>query len=276
MVWVCLCACGETTEVNANKLRFGVTKSCGCRKGRVATARNKANAKHGHALTRNPSPTYRVWRSAITRCEYPSHRAFKSYGARGISMCSEWREDFRVFLKDMGERPEGYSLDRIDSEGDYEPGNCRWVFALEQAKNTRANVRLTFQGETLILADWAQRLGAAPNALRMRLQRGWSVEKALSTPFKEYKPRANAASPAVKAERKARSDFKHRYRHLTGDLTFDDWQEVLSTYGDKCAYCGCPPETMDHVVPLSRGGKHTKSNVVPACRSCNSSKKDSI
>src|SRR5690606_14676186 len=119
---------------------------CGCRKGRVATARNKANAKHGHALTRNPSPTYRIWRGAITRCEDPRHRAFKSYGASGISMCPEWRQDFRVFLKDMGERPEGYSLDRIDPDGNYEASNCRWVPASEQAKNTRANVRLTFQG----------------------------------------------------------------------------------------------------------------------------------
>lgn len=212
----------------------------------------------------------------IARCENPRHTQFRHYGGRGVTVDPSWRSSFDVFLADMGPRPEGHTLDRIDPNEPYSPTNCRWATPQQQAQNTRSNVWLTLNGESLILSDWAKRLGGKPNALRMRLKKGWPLERALTEPFEPRRPR-KITNPVPLEERQARSAFKHRYRHLSGDLTYDEWQWILSKHGQKCSYCGTDKNlTMDHVFPLSKGGCHTASNVVPACRSCNSSKQDRV
>lgn len=140
---------------------------------------------HGHTQAHGiVSPTYCSWQNMKTRCTNPSHAQFKDYGAKGITMCSRW-EKFENFLADMGERPEGRTLDRIDNDKGYEPGNCRWATAKEQAREKRRN--LTHNGITLSVTDWAAKLGIKQATLNARLNRhGWSVEKALTTPARNY------------------------------------------------------------------------------------------
>lgn len=277
VVWVCLCVCGNFAEVDANKLRFGVTQSCGCRRGRVTTARNISLTKHGHGRTHDQSPTYKAWRGMISRCEYPKHQSYEHYSAMGIKVAPRWRRSFKAFLADMGERPVGMTLDRKDSTKGYGPGNCRWATTLDQNKNRTSSVHLTLNGVTLIIADWARKLECKVSALRMRLSKGWSVERALTQPFEYRTPRKNSGPKPI-SDAKLRSKFKSYYKHLYrgsgDDLTFEQWQEILEKYDHRCVYCGAPDaKTMDHVVSLKNGGLHTASNVKPACRVCNSKKR---
>lgn len=124
--WLCTCTCGQQTIVGSNALVKGNTRSCGHL--RRATI-------HGMEGTR----TYTSWESMIQRCTNPRTYSYRNYGARGISVCAEWRE-FATFYRDMGTRPDGRTLDRIDNEGNYEASNCRWATPSEQAKNKRKKI----------------------------------------------------------------------------------------------------------------------------------------
>jgi len=124
---------------------------------------------------------YKSWENMIQRCTNPGAPNYEDYGGRGVAVCERWR-NFGNFLADMGERPPGTSLDRINNEGDYEPDNCRWATVAEQVRNTRRNVTVTIDGETRILKDWAQHLGLRYNTIIVRLHRGWSLEDAMYTP----------------------------------------------------------------------------------------------
>lgn len=156
------------------------------------------NTKHGHARidTVGASPTYQSWRSMIARCRDARSPSFRFYGARGISVCDRWK-DFATFLQDMGERPAGTTLDRIDNAKGYEPGNCRWSTQVEQQNNRSTNRRIEFQGRTQTLAEWARELGLPQGLLWHRLGSGWSVERALTEPR------------GAKPQRKARTHCKH-------------------------------------------------------------------
>lgn len=123
---------------------------------------------------------YNTWGSMKARCSNKKNPRFNRYGGRGISVCERW-SSFDNFFADMGNRPEGMTLDRINNDGDYEPSNCRWATTSEQLKNTSRIRHLTLNGETLSLVDWAKKIGVKANTLTMRLNSyGWSVEKALS------------------------------------------------------------------------------------------------
>lgn len=134
--------------------------------------------KHGHSPHRGASPTYRTWSGMIQRCKNPNEPAFNRYGGRGITVCDDWL-NFEGFLADMGERPKGKSLDRIDNNGGYCPENCRWATRKEQSNNTRTNRRITYKGKTKTLAEWSRCTGIKPSTLRTRLWRGWSIRRAL-------------------------------------------------------------------------------------------------
>jgi hypothetical protein len=125
------------------------------------------------------TPEYRRWRCMKTRCLNPHDAAYYRYGGAGIKICDRWLK-FESFFADMGYVPEGYQLDRIDSGGNYEPSNCRWVTPQRQQNNRRNNLRLTFNGETLTAADWARRIGIKDNTLCERYRRGWPIERILS------------------------------------------------------------------------------------------------
>lgn len=180
--WNCECTCGNLTQVAGNSLRTGNTKSCGCtRMENLHVAARIATTKHGMYGT----PTYSVWQGMLARCDKPSHKSYKDYGGKGITVCSRWRS-FEPFLEDMGIRPSGLTIDRIDGSGNYEPGNCRWATAKTQANNRHNNRLNTYQGETKTTTQWAEdpRCVVSFVTFAKRIDCGWPIEHALTAPYR--------------------------------------------------------------------------------------------
>jgi len=176
----CRCSCQLGTEktVRASRLLYGGhSLSCGC----LARELSHSRKTHGHWTGNHATKTYTVWVAMKARCRCPTSHNYPRYGARGISVCSQW-DDFAAFLADMGEAPPGMSLERIDNDGNYEPANCRWASPLEQGRNRSTNRPLTLNGTTLCLIEWAEQLGINAATIAMRKTKGWSDERALTTP----------------------------------------------------------------------------------------------
>jgi len=168
----CRCDCGTEREVRSSAVRTGGSISCGClRRERHAAA----ITKHGQADT----PVYKVWTAMHQRCSNPKSQMWHLYGSRGIVVDPRWAT-FAQFAADMGPRPEGGTLERIDSNGNYSPENCRWATVLEQNRNTSRNRYIEFNGETRTISEWARLLGMHRGTLRVRLSVGWSIEDALT------------------------------------------------------------------------------------------------
>ena len=180
-IWICRCVCGNEMEVTGGRLRSGNTKSCGCLHKEVVRSLFR---KHGESNgSGNISPEYESWCHMIGRCYNPKNKDFHHYGGRGISICSKWRDSFPSFLSDIGRRPApGYSLDRIDVNLGYSPVNCRWVKQKQQCRNKRTNRRITIDGVTKILCEWAEESGVSWQAIRYRLEAGWDPRTAVFTP----------------------------------------------------------------------------------------------
>jgi len=152
--WKCKCDCGRTSVVRSDQIRSGHAKSCGC-----LGKSNLDSTIHGHtSLNGYRSKEYQAWQNARERCYNPKAVSYSNYGGRGIGMHSKWRHSFTLFLKNMGPCPSGCTLERIDNDGNYELGNCRWATKQEQMRNRHDNVWLEYHGRELILTDWAREL----------------------------------------------------------------------------------------------------------------------
>lgn len=173
----CRCECGVVKEYRLYTLRNGNTKSCGC----LAQENYGANLRT-HGLSDRAE--YRIWQGMLSRCNSSDSQAYRNYGGRGIAVCERWSSSFESFFGDMGPRPsDKHSIDRIDNDGNYEPGNCRWATQKEQARNTRRNYLIEHNGETRCVSDWAEYYGFSPGILYTRLVKlGWTFDKAVSWP----------------------------------------------------------------------------------------------
>jgi len=171
--WICRCDCGNIISVLGSSLTTGNTKSCGC-KAREATSQR--SAKHRLTGTR----VYRIWQAMLNRCRNKKTINYYNYGGKGISVCKRW-ESFENFLFDMGNPLDSQSIDRINNNGNYEPNNCKWSTRSEQCRNKSNNRKITLNGRTRTLSEWASDLDICQSSLRERLD-NWSLEDALTRP----------------------------------------------------------------------------------------------
>lgn len=197
-IWNCLCECGKTHTASGSDLTTGDIRSCGCLGKEMLVARN---ITHGLSKT----PEYGIWQAMKNRCTNPTVSNYKNYGGRGIKVCDRWLNSFSAFYEDMGKRPSpAYSIERIDYDGNYEPGNCKWATALEQANNRCTNHRGFYRGEEVTIAELARRTGISPMTLYCRIVRaGKTFEEAA-----EYRT--------------------ERYAFSGKELTLKEWAKELS------------------------------------------------
>lgn len=164
--WTCRCDCGNIIDVKRRYLRNGDSKSCGC-----------LRTKHGQYKTR----LYRIWRHMHDRCDNTNDTRFKDYGGRGITVCREW-DDFSSFMQ--WAMSHGYTdtltIDRIDTNGNYEPNNCRWITMAEQQSNKRNNHLITSHGQTMTMAQWSRYTNIPVKTIHKRLSDGWTDDDAVS------------------------------------------------------------------------------------------------
>ena len=169
--WECLCDCGSSTAHKGYYLKNGLSKTCGY------SCKYRGNVTHHKSKT----PEYRSYVSMLYRCNNPNARGYFNYGGRGIKVCDKWDKSFTNFLEDMGEKPtKKHQIERIDTNKDYTPENCKWATVKEQCNNKRNNTLLTHKGETKTLSEWAASTGIKYTTLSERIRRNWTLERALS------------------------------------------------------------------------------------------------
>lgn len=178
--WYVKCSCGKTTVASGHHLRSGQIRSCGCLVVEVMTHRS---TKHGEYKNKKWSPEYLAWCAIKRRCLNEKNREYSRYGGRGISIHKTWISSFEKFLSHVGRRPSlKHSIDRVDNNEGYIPGNLRWATRSEQQRNTRRNLRISAYGKTLTLIEWSEIFGLIPETISGRIKRGWNPEVAVSLP----------------------------------------------------------------------------------------------
>lgn len=178
---LCVCSCGSTITVTENEITTGRRSSCGCQKAIRLRLKSfvHGDCKNNHERTAE----YSAWAEMKRRCLDPARRAYVNYGGRGISVCARWIDDYPSFLADMGRKPSrGHSLERKDTNGNYEPDNCVWATRIQQNRNRRNTVILKLNGVSKTQQEWADETGIGYKAIQRRLDRGWSIERALTEP----------------------------------------------------------------------------------------------
>jgi len=156
---------------------YGILNGNGRYCGRTCYEIASGNRLRTHGMTR--APEYGVWRDMLQRCTNPKCRAYRIYGARGITVCERWKS-FENFFADMRNRPTSkHQIERKDNDGNYEPSNCKWATKKEQANNRRTNRNLTLSGKTMCVKEWSKLIGVTEKTIRRRLKGGWSVEETL-------------------------------------------------------------------------------------------------
>lgn len=184
--WLFQCDCGNTFSASPSRVISGHKKSCGCRK----LAGTKTHGCNGDEF-------YPTWYAMMQRCHNPSHHKYKDYGARGISVCEEWKSP-KAFIEwaraTIGSKKPGYTLDRYDNNSDYSPENCHWATPTEQARNRRSNRIVTLKGESKPFKVWCDEFGISDAAVRQRLKLGWAYEDAFMTPVSKDHTRSTASA----------------------------------------------------------------------------------
>lgn len=187
--WLCECDCGARKTVIGNNLRQGHVVSCGCYQREIAVRSGLATKRHGETR----SSTYKTWIAMKARCLNPSDQAYSHYGGRGIKVCERWANSYESFVEDMGRRPRGMSIERIDVNGDYEPRNCVWATAKEQARNRRCTIKVVYQGKEMPLTQAAEQSGIPYQVLRERKQRlKWPDDRLFASYTKRQRSTTNA------------------------------------------------------------------------------------
>lgn len=184
--WECVCSCGsnKVTTTSGSNLKRGLVQSCGCLRREKArehakTLPSNPNLKHGMRHTR----VYNIWLKIKQRCTNPNDEKYPDYGGRGIQVCSHWLESFENFYADMGNPPSNHhSIDRRDTNGNYDKANCRWATNVEQQNNKRTNLLITWSGRTMTAAQWGKEIGIDGRRLADRIRKGWTPERTLTTP----------------------------------------------------------------------------------------------
>ncbi len=175
--WTFQCDCGKVVISSVNRVRSGNTKSCGCWNIEVSTSHVQT---HGLSNT----PEWEVWKTMKQRCHNPKSKRYPEWGGRGIVVCEQWRKSFEVFISDIGNRPSSqHQIERINNNGNYEPGNVKWATRSEQARNKRNNRLFDANGMSMTIPAWSEMFGVKQGVIANRLYRlGWSVEDAVKTP----------------------------------------------------------------------------------------------
>ncbi len=173
--WLCKCICGNFKVVRRQHLLVGDVRSCGCLAKEISS---RVHTKHGLEHTKS----YRVWQGMIARCYKKTTDSYYLYGARGIVVCERWKHSIKDFYSDMGECPEEMSIERINTNGNYSPKNCKWATLEEQANNKRNTIRIENNGENLTISQWSRKVGIKHFTIRARLKLGWTFEDAITIP----------------------------------------------------------------------------------------------
>lgn len=249
-LWICECDCGGAAIADRQSLRSGNTTSCGCFK-----AERIKETKTTHGLTK--SRAYSTWGNMMNRCRNPNCEHWDRYGGRGIAVCERWNR-FENFYADMGDPPEGMTLDRHPNpDGNYDPENCRWATSIEQAENRNSTVLLTFGGKTQSMAAWSRELGIAEPTLINRINRGWSHERALTEVIDTTKGQYDRTHIRTNsyAERLAAVLLLLRRPDGTSLIPFE-----VEVQGTKKILAHVQ---WDHFIPLALGGSDHFSNLQP-------------
>lgn len=172
------CVCGNDVVALAAAVKDGNTKSCGC------LQHEPHIYIHGYGRRDSRGPEYRAWCALIGRCTNPKNKSYRNYGGRGITVSPEWLASFETFLADMGPRPSGMSIDRLDNNKGYCKENCAWRGVLEQANNRRTTRRIAFNGETHTILEWSEKTGVRTDLIRARLRHGWPLARVFEPPVR--------------------------------------------------------------------------------------------
>lgn len=189
---VFLCVCGNVRRILISSVKSGNTKSCGClQRDEARRIGRSVNKSHGMTNTRE----YSTWQGMRERCNDPSNKSYKDYGARGIAVCDQW-SSFEQFFKDMGKKPAGCSIDRRDNNGPYSKDNCYWATPKEQTRNRRNSIDIAFQGQIKPLTDWCIQFKCDYSTVHSRLfKHGWTFEQAITIPKNVRRPKTDIEQP---------------------------------------------------------------------------------
>jgi hypothetical protein len=180
--WILQCDCGTIKELTQASVKVGSAKSCGCYQKEKQQVTARKNAKT--TCYQQDHPLKSVWWSMHVRCYNKKNKRYHRYGGRGIKVCERWNS-FENFVADMPPRPEGFSIDRIDNDKDYEPGNCRWADSKTQGNNTSQTRFYEYKGERLSITQLAEKYALKAATLWIRLKSGWNIEEAIERPLRK-------------------------------------------------------------------------------------------